>query len=470
MKRNATVLLAGLAVLAVASGAMAVPYASGVTQTGNTVNFVLNQDAANAWVVLDGGAATLPLGALTKGSHSFDMTGYSSYQIKVLGGGAAGWTQFSNDGDTTSKYFSPRGVTVDRNPLSPYFGRIYVAEALGGLTGSGRTTTDGIYVLDAAQGDVTAQGDAAYGGGVDWTAGAANSPYKIGLNKTDASDTNLYISDWSDQHSGIWTANTGNMGAAFSELLDNTGRSSTGLVMENYGAGTVDLHGSVPCGPWVEGSGADRKMYTVDEDVRRGNVLRYDIGTATSGYATAPADQTLDQTVDGSLVGFIQNGSMDLVRDEDGTWWVAQYRYTDSNTVPALTRWEDGATAPIWKSGPATVPLNRGYGILDIHDQNDLIALATNNSLIYILDISDPANPVLVDSIAHTGSTIRDVAFDEAGNLYVVSSSSETLRIYSPGGDWLAVTGSDGTFTLIPEPATLALLGLGGLALLRRRR
>ncbi|NLE59461.1 MAG: PEP-CTERM sorting domain-containing protein, partial [Planctomycetes bacterium] len=207
--------------------------------------------------------------------------------------------------------------------------------------------------------------------------------------------------------------------------------------------------------------------YTLDEDFDAGSglgsVLRYDIGTQTS-YSGTPSEQTQDSP------NYIANFNMDVVRDSDGSWWICQYRYTDSDSTPALSHWADGASSPSWTSGTSTVALDRGYGILAIDNLNDLIAVGTNNSLIHILDISDPSNVTLVDTIAHAGATIRDVDFDAAGNLYVVSSSSETLRIYSPGGDWLAITGSDGSFALIPEPAAIVLLALGGLACLRRRR
>ena len=160
---------------------------------------------------------------------------------------------------------------------------------------------------------------------------------------------------------------------------------------------------------------------------------------------------------------------MDVVRDDDGSWWIAQYRYTDSNAVPALSHWQDGADAPDWTSGPSTVDLSRGYGELDIDDTGNLLALGANNGSIYVLDISG-ATPSLAATIAHSGNTVRDVAFDAAGNIYAVSSSSETMRIYSPGGTTDRVTGSDGSFSLVPEPATMVLLGLGGLAILLRRR
>ncbi len=456
MKRNATVLLAGLAVLAVASGAMAVPYASGVTQTGNTVGFVLNQNATNVWVEFDGGASTVSLGALTKGSHSFDMSGYSSYQIKVLGTGLTDWTQISSDTDNTSKYYLPRGVAVNRNSASPNFGRIYTSNATAGTTGSGRAVGDGLYVMTADQGDVTGQGNTAYTGGIDWVGGGSSSPFRL----TVAPDDRVFIADWSDGHSGVWTA-APDLSGTFNELLDNTGRATSGLV--------AGLHGSIPA-VWVEGTGANTRMYTLDEDYNpgstTGSVLRYDIGTTESGYNTPPVEETQD------IVNVILNLRADLVRGADGSWWVAQYRSTETAGAPSLTRWESGGQAPIYNSGADdNLPvLRQAYGNLDMHQELNLIAMgAIGGRGIYIIDVSDPTAPVLIDTVPQTG-LVQDVAFDAAGNLYVVSNSTETLRIWSPGGDWLAVTGSDGSFILIPEPATLALLGLGGLALLRRRR
>ncbi|MGB4256179.1 MAG: hypothetical protein WBL15_00590, partial [Phycisphaerae bacterium] len=120
------------------AAAMAIGYASGVTQTGNNVSFVLNQDSTNVEVVFDGGASSLPLGALTKGAHSFDMTGHTSYQIKVRTVTTPGWTMISTDDAATSAFYVPLGVSVNRNAGSPNFGSIYVSNAVSGTTGVGR--------------------------------------------------------------------------------------------------------------------------------------------------------------------------------------------------------------------------------------------------------------------------------------------------------------------------------------------
>ncbi len=446
-----------VAVLGLASVATAIPYASGVFQNGASSTFILNEDGANVQIVYDGGATVVDMGTLGKGTHTFDATKGSSYQIKVSKSAAAGWTQISDDTLTQSKYYSPRGVTVNKDPASPHFGTIYVSEGLGGaVAAGGRTTTDGIYIMGADQSDKTGQGDTAYAGGLNWTTGGSNSPFRIST----APDGNIYIADWSDSHSGVWRMNAGNPSAAFDEILSNTGRTSTGLV--------AGLHGSV-ASVHIEGTGASTKLYTLDEDLNAGStfgsVLRYDIGTATS-YAVPPVEQTQDDT------NIIANARMDVVRDEDGSWWIAQYRSTETAGAPALSRFLDGGQAPVYNSGADNnlAPLLRAYGNLDINNDQDLLILgARSGAGAYVLDISDPANPVLMATIAQTGY-IMDVSFDIAGNAYIVSNTTETLRIWSPGGDWVAITGSDGSFSLIPEPTTLGLLMLGGLALVRRRR
>jgi len=444
-------LVLALAVTALSSFvARAVPYASGIVSNDAThqVSFILNQDAQSVVVLRDGGNAVSP--GTTKGQHSFDMTGYTTFQIIVSNNVAQGWTQFSSDSLTQSKYYSPRGVCVDTNPKRSTFGQIIVAEGLGGAVGAGgRTTTDGLYIMSADQGDILSQGDTAFAGGVDWSL-SSSSPYHVSMNQVDPTgeDYTIYIGDYYDGHSGVWTASLTNPSAAFNELFDDTTRDATGVVTNSFGQA---VHGNIPGGPWVEGVGPSRVMYTVDEDVDRSDVHEYDIGTTTSGYDTAPILRT---TGVGTYLPF---GMNDVVRDTDGSWWICDYRYTDGSFGNSVTHWPDNGFGPLWLSGPTTVPVDGAQGGIDINQYENLLVCNTRFARIVVIDIFDRDNPKLNANISHSGSYIRDVAFDAAGNIYAVSSSSETLRIYSRGGSTVTTTSSDGTFDLYrPSELTVA--------------
>ena len=189
-------------------------------------------------------------------------------------------------------------------------------------------------------------------------------------------------------------------------------------------------------------------LYTLDEDLNAlggttGSVLRYDIGTETNS-SFYPWEQTSDNS------NVILNMRADVVRDEDGSWWVTQYRWTESAGAPSLTRFEDGGLEPIYNSGADdNLPtLFQNYGSVDIHNDLDMLVMGgVSGAGVYVLDISDPTAPVLLDTISHDGN-VHDVAFDAAGNIYAVNNITETLRIFSPGGNWLATTTSDGAFGL----------------------
>ena len=84
----------------------------------------------------------------------------------------------------------------------------------------------------------------------------------------------------------------------------------------------------------------------------------------------------------------------------------------------------------------------------DVVVVDDIAYVPGSDGVLRLLDVSDPSDPLLVESCALP-----------AGGQYVAVD-----------GQWIYVSLVDGTVAVIPEPATLSLLGLGGLGVLIRRK
>ncbi|MBN1851722.1 MAG: PEP-CTERM sorting domain-containing protein [Pirellulales bacterium] len=425
--------LACIMMLAFSSSTSATPYASGIQLNGVNSSFILNQGGANVSVVYDGGATVVPMGMLAAGTHTFDATLGSSWEIVCTSSAPAGWTQISADATSTS-FYVPCGVSVNTNALSPNFGKIYVSESNGGPTAFGRTTTSGIYMLNA---DASEAGHAT--GGINWTAAGTSSPFKSMIGP----DDHLYVADFSNDL--VYEFNS-DMSVA-TQLIDASNKTDGQYVESIYVEGTQ--------------AGGDRAIYLVDShylDARRG-LIKYDL----AGNATATPGDTGMQYIGPDYFGFYPR---DVARDSNGDWYMNQYRST-AGQAPPLTKFQDG-TPPIntaeWE---VSSDYTGAYGI-DIYEEKGIVAYGDYyTGTVFIFDMETGA---FVDSF-DAGSRMREVAFDAVGNIYTVDNSLEWLRIWSPGGNWVATTGSDGSFTLaVPEPSTISLLVLSGLALIWFRR
>src|SRR5262249_17656323 len=64
-------------------------------------------------------------------------------------------------------------------------------------------------------------------------------------------------------------------------------------------------------------------------------------------------------------------------------------------------------------------------------------------------------------SVGSASENNRDIAYDAVGNLYVVNTASEWLRIFSKGGATVVTSGSDGSLAFGVPPT---LVGVGASA------
>ena len=446
-----------LLIVSLKPAAKATPYASGVTVNGGVVTFILNESADNVTVEFDGAASSQDLGALEKGTHTFNMGTATSFDIVVSKDSAPGYTQgilnqISSDTNILNRFSNQRGVAVNKNPNSPLFGRIYVSVSAAGTSG-GRSLTEGIYVLNADQSE-TSLGTNALTAGLDFATGGAESPHRL----TIGPDDNLYIGDWSDAGGTLYVADA-NVANGQNVL---PGPRGSGFPITNR------LHGSISAA-WIEGSLAtgDLAVYVIDEDLQtdpnstagteRNSVWRWDIGAGPFPAAGPPVK------IMSPLIGTASQLA-DLARGPDGKWYVSQRRAEPANTSGVFVRAPDGtALSPVWASLTKTRELFPGATDLlgetcavDVSPDGKWMAtLRRDTNLIHVLPlidgVPDMTNRVSVMTLPATGLG-RDLGFDAAGNLYYVSSGQGVLRVLSPGGRTTATTHSDGTFGVVTTP------------------
>lgn len=440
-----------LALCGISSVALASPYASGLTNNAGTISFRLNEPADNVKVISSGGATTNDLGALPKGITTTNLGISGAYQIVVTKAGPGGWTQSSNDTNNFVKFNSPRGVAVNTDPSSPYFGRVYVANSATGTTAS-RPVGDGIYVLNPDLTDAVGQGDTARTGGLNFTLSTASSPYRITIGQ----DNNLYICDWADASGNLYVTDpdvTDGLGQFVLKPLEGTGAVPVG---ENNTHGSIAA--AVVTGKLATG---DLHVYTIDEDLQTdrtsttrnelNSLWQYDLGAGPLPSA-ATQERKLFTIPNPALNSTSQ--TMDLARGTNGYFYISDRRangnepgvyMVDSNGTNLF----DSLTASLSAGGTNDFLIDT-FGI-DVSPDGKYLAALRNNNVVTVVPLTNGI-PDMTKRIQFSafGATVsaRDIAFDAANNLYVVSSGFALLRAFSQGGTTVATTDSSGTFSV----------------------
>ena len=490
-----------VALLASVLSTRATPYATCLTNSGGTVSFRLNEAADDVKVIGNAGTLTNDLGAISAvGLTVTNLTGTGMtggvFRVSVAKAGSGAIAQIGNISIGT-----PRGVAVNQNPASPYFGRVYGASATA-------TNTAGIYVynadLSSPFGVATSQRTAGY----DWITGANFGARPLHL--AVATNDQVFICDWSDA-SGNLIVTDPDVSSYSYVLKQLTGTAAVPV-------GSANNHGSVQSVA-VSGSLADGnlKIYTVDEDYQTdptttsltqlNGLWFYNIGAGPLPWSNAPTllavpsigSLSQNNDVARGLNGFLyynQRRANASGPPGTGTWtpslfvvnptnvidranWVNAYNNDPANqpgqagcVTLSGNYWSHGGSSGgyIWDSQSASsdVGSNGADYLADISgvgvspDGKYLAGITYNTAGFSSLVVVPLTNgiPDLTRRITFATGLVqqgRGLAWDAADNIYLASHGSSVIRVYTLGGNATVTTGSDGAFSVVLPSTTVSV-------------
>jgi len=408
---------------------------------------------------------------------------------------ASGFNLISDDASVFSRYNSPRGVDINKSPNTANFGTVYIANsgpaalaAPAAPIGPGTTplpvartlTGDGLYAIRSDGTDAFGNLDNAVNptntvdGFPAFSTASANSPFRL----TVGPDGDLYVSDYSDINGQLFRVDANLSGSpTATNIFAGFGGPAPPVPPVNpdgTGLPAGQNHGSISASV-VTGSlaGGNLNVWAVDEDLNsahfggastndRNSLWQWNIG-GTPNSTVVPTQlapgvvTTAAPSVPNGLIGDFPVGgiTVDMARGTDGRFYLAQNR--SAGTAPGILVTDVTGATIEFNSLQATKTLLADPNAVDIFtavigidvspDNKWLATMQLNNDVVLIPlvnGIPDIANRLMMDNGVNTGNG-RDIAFDAAGNLHVLSSGQGMYRQLSPGGNQKTTLAWNGT-------------------------
>lgn len=445
-------------------------YNLNVVESGNNYVFTFNanSDAVSANLVFYAAdnteVGTIELAHVVKGTNTFtiakselpgEVGATMTWAVELQGQAISNIGKLYEDksliATSTSRLFN----AVNNNPESDKFGYIYVFHRAGSSTSSLKVNS-GLFAYDE---DYNKLNTEKYNGGETF-----GNPTRISLDD----EGYLYIADWSDNHSGIFVANTADLSQPFTQFFQGTRAASSGIFTNNGAA-----VGSSTPGCHIFGHGVDTKLLVYNEDASGtlpangavvynigqtdGSILRT-WGEAPSAAYTLTGQGNTEGNVWGTSHGFFVSQSRTEGNNNGSATSLKFYDFNgEAQFSSASDEYKDIITG------------SNGSGYAVSADESMLVLQGGSNQF-YVFDITwEGDKPVLTlrYEYKHGVSVFRQMNFDYAGNLvctgdngmYIFSLPKTDNTTIIPARKALKVS-KNGTGTMIEEMVDPAQLDL----------
>jgi hypothetical protein len=373
--------------------------------------------------------------------------GFYTVEITAAATGHADWTQISDDFNAANYVYQPRGIAVNRNASSPYYGRIYVANGQTGFNPDDEPGDRfGIQMLHA---DCTRLPTESFSVGGWFFNENSSLPWKIEVGE----DDHVYINDWFDR--GLVLRFDQNLSAA----------SRKQILREDNRPGAANLSG-----PFITGTGTNTQVWMADaNDTASVGIRRWTVAEDGT-LATNDLGITIVETGTNS---HLTVAAYDVALDRSNRIYTIQHRTAAGDPHHRVMRFPayDGTIGALtnadWQIGGGDDNFGGASGIaVDPADTYVAVAFAgVGDGFGRIgggVRVFNADNGAAVHTMTpapfhdHT-----DVAWDNVGNLYLCDNWDSLWRVYSPPGANTNTTVAPQILEVAPPPLTAYLQSVG---------